>query len=102
MFGWFGDPLAVDMLSTLTCGFDPNPAHFCDPQIDNQIGRLAQAESTDPAGTADLAAALDHQITDLAPWVPLLTPRSVDATSQRVGNYQSQLGQVLLDQLWVR
>ena len=31
MFGWFGNPLAVDMLSTLTCGFDPNPAHFCDP-----------------------------------------------------------------------
>jgi hypothetical protein len=31
----------------------------------------------------------------------LFAPRSLDATSARVGNYQAQLGQVLLDQLWV-
>jgi len=101
MLGWFGDPLAVDMLSTLTCGSHPNPAHFCDRNIDAQIERLAELEPSDPAGTSDLASALDRKLTDQAPWVPLFTPWSVDATSTRVGNYQAQLGQVLLDQLWV-
>jgi peptide/nickel transport system substrate-binding protein len=101
MFAWFSDPLAVDMLSTLTCGYHQNPAHFCDRNIDAQIERLAELEPTDPAGTSDLAAGLDREITDEAPWVPLFAPRSVDATSARVGNYQVQLGQVLLDQLWV-
>jgi peptide/nickel transport system substrate-binding protein len=101
MFGWFSDPLAVDMLSTLTCGSLPNPAHFCDRNIDAQIERLAEHEPSDPAGTSDLAAELDRKLTDQAPWVPLFAPRSVDATSARVGNYQAQLGQVLMDQLWV-
>jgi peptide/nickel transport system substrate-binding protein len=101
MFGWFSDPLAVDMLSTLTCGSFPNAAHFCDRNIDAQIERLAEHEPSDPAGTSDLAAELDRKLTDQAPWVPLFAPRSVDATSARVGNYQAQLGQVLMDQLWV-
>ena len=101
LFGWFGDPLAVDMLSTLTCGYAQNPAHFCNHNIDAQIRQLAETEPTDPAGTSDLAASLDREITDQAPWVPLFAPRLVDVTSARVGNYQAQLGQVLLDQLWV-
>ena len=101
MFGWFSNPLAVDMLSTLTCGFQPNPAHFCDRNIDLQIERLAKDEPTNPGGTRDLAASIDREITDQAPGVPLFAPRTVDVTSARVGNYQAQLGQVLVDQLWV-
>jgi hypothetical protein len=34
--------------------------------------------------------------------VPLFTPRLLDLTSRRVGNYQVNQGAVLLDQLWVR
>jgi hypothetical protein len=48
------------------------------------------------------AAAIDREITNRAPWVPLITPRFVDLTSARVGNYQASGGGALLDQLWVR
>jgi len=102
MAGWFGSPLAIDALSTLTCGFVDNRAHFCDPAIDHQIDRLASIEPVDPDDAADLAARIDREITDQAPWVPLLTPETLNLTSARVGNYQSERGRVLIDQLWVR
>ena len=102
MFGWFGDVLAIDALSVNGCEFDPNPAHFCERGVDTQLSRLANEEPANPAGTAGLAEALDREITDNAPWVPLFTPTYADLTSTRVGNYQAQGGQALLDQLWVR
>ncbi len=38
-----------------------------------------------------------------APIVPLITPKLVDFTSARVGNYQfSQQFYMLVDQLWVK
>ena len=102
IFGWFGNVLAVDVLSAIGCHFDPNPAHFCDHGVDAQLRRLANEEPANPAGTAGLAEALDREITNDAPWVPLFTPTYADLTSTRVGNYQIQAGQALLDQLWVR
>ena len=102
LFGWFGIGIGVDMLDTLTCDFDPNPAHFCDPSVDAQIQHLSDIEPTDPAASTDLAAQIDREITDQAPWVPLFTPQTVDVTSARVGNYQTELGQLRIDQLWVQ
>lgn len=102
MFGWFGALLAVDNFATVECSYQPNPAHFCDHRIDAQIDRLAVTEPTDPGATRDLAAEIDREITDEAPWVPLLTPRFIDVTNARVGDYKGQLGVVQLDQLWVR
>ena len=64
--------------------------------------RASGEEPTDPAGSAGRAAAIDREITNRAPWVPLITPRFADLTSARVGNYQASGGAVLLDQLWVR
>jgi ABC-type transport system substrate-binding protein len=103
-FGWFGLALAVDTFSTLGCNAGAeNPAHFCDRQIDTQVARLAKQEPADPAGTAGVAAAVDREITNQAPWVPLFTPRFADLTSARVGNYEYNNGfSVSLDQLWVR
>ena len=102
MFGWFGITLAVDVLSASRCNFDPNPTHFCDLAIDAQLRQLTSEEPANPAGTVDLAAALDREITDSAPWVPLLTPAFADLTSSRVRNYQAQGGGALFDQLWVQ
>jgi len=66
------------------------------------LRRLRREEPSDPAGTAGRAAAIDREITKQAPWVQLVTPRFVDLTSARVGNYQEGGGATLLDQLWVR
>jgi YVTN family beta-propeller protein len=102
-YGWFGESLAVDALGSVGCHYAPNPAHFCDRHVDAQLAQLAAREPVDPAGTVRLAAAIDREITDRAPWVPLFTPRFADLTSARVGNYQYNSGfNVLLDQLWVR
>jgi hypothetical protein len=49
-----------------------------------------------------MAAKIDRELTDAAPWVPLFTPQLPDLTSARVGNYQDNNGFVLLDQLWVK
>ena len=90
------------MLGGVGCHFRDNPAHFCNARVDAQLTRLAKEEPADPAGSAALAAAIDREVTNLAPWVPLFTPRLADLTSTRVGNYQYNSGLVLLEQLWVR
>jgi YVTN family beta-propeller protein len=98
----FGIGAAADVLGSVDCHLQQNPAHFCNPRIDGQVARLKKQEPTDPASTAAFAATIDREITNKAPWVPLFTPRLVDVTSARVGNYQDNSGAVLLDQLWVR
>lgn len=102
LFGWLGNTLAVDILSTVGCKFGSgNPAHFCAPRIDAQVARL-QKEQPSPSA-AKLAATIDREIVDQAPWVPLFTPRFADLTSSRLGNYQvTPSGSELLDQMWVR
>jgi peptide/nickel transport system substrate-binding protein len=102
--GWFGGQLAVDWLGLLECSDAQHSdlAHFCNPRIDAQIARLAKEEPVDPAGTTALAAAIDRELTDQAPWVSLFTPSLADVTSARVGNYEDNNGTVLMDQLWVR
>jgi YVTN family beta-propeller protein len=102
IIGWYGSPMAIDTLATLTCGFQENRAKFCNPAIDAEIGHLADIEPSDPNRSVDLAARIDREITDLAPWVPLFNPQSLVLTSTRVGNYQSERGALLIDQLWVR
>jgi hypothetical protein len=46
---------------------------------------------------------VDRELTDAAPWVPLMVTKDVNFLSKRVGNYQDspQMG-MLIDQLWVR
>jgi YVTN family beta-propeller protein len=74
---------------------------FCHPGIDRLMSRADDLQATDPHATARVWAEVDHQITDLAPWVPFASLRSADFTSARAGNYQ-YAGGILLDQLWVR
>jgi peptide/nickel transport system substrate-binding protein len=102
VFGWFDASLAWDSLSVLTCDFDFNPAHFCDPRLDADIDQLGRTEPTDPEAASSLAERIDQQITDQAPWVPLFNPQTINLTSARVGNYQSERGRLLVDQLWVQ
>jgi YVTN family beta-propeller protein len=75
---------------------------FCDPQFDATVGSALAAESDKSTAVATLWAKADRLFTDQAPVVPLVTPRTTDFVSRRVGDYQynPQLG-VLLDQLWV-
>jgi peptide/nickel transport system substrate-binding protein len=110
-FPWVQDyPAPSDFITpVLTCGaFAPesqsnvNDAEFCDPAIDNAVQRAQALEPTAPGAANEAWAAIDQQITDSAPWLPLYNPRLDIATSSRVGNFQYHpFFGLLLDQLWV-
>jgi peptide/nickel transport system substrate-binding protein len=110
-YEWISDyPAASGFFSAvLSCASfhsdDPtnlNPSEFCDTGIDDQSQRAAAVQATNPDQAGVLWADVDRRTVDLAPWVPLVNPESVDVVSKRVGDYQSSppLG-VLFDQLWV-
>jgi peptide/nickel transport system substrate-binding protein len=80
-----------------------NGPEFCDPGIDRQMRRAQAEQLSDPTGSRALWQRVDREITDAAPWVPLMVTKDVNFLSKRVGNYQysPQMG-MLIDQLWVR
>jgi YVTN family beta-propeller protein len=110
--GWaFGypDPGAF-LAQTFSCAaFLPgnpdnlNPGAFCDPGIDRQMQKAQAEQLSDPTGSRARWQRVDREITDAAPWVPLMVTKDVNFLSKRVGNYQysPQMG-MLIDQLWVR
>jgi YVTN family beta-propeller protein len=103
--GWFGSLSAAELFTELDCRFTGNWARFCDARIEAQVRRLTREQASDPTAGTALAARIDREIVDRAPWVPLFTPRFADFVSKRVGNYQANTyasSSVLLDQLWVR
>ena len=76
---------------------------FCDPGIDRQMNQADQLQISNPQAAATIWATVDREITDLAPWVPLVSQRFADFTSARAGDYQyNPIWGILLDQLWVR
>jgi YVTN family beta-propeller protein len=79
-------------------------SQFCDLRIDRLMRRALAEELSDPAGSRALWQRVDREITDAAPWVPLMASKNVSVLSKRVGNYQYSPVAVamLIDQLWVR
>jgi peptide/nickel transport system substrate-binding protein len=80
-----------------------NLSQFCDPRIDRQMRRADAEQQSDPIGSRARWQQVDRELTDAAPWVPLIVTKDVNFLSKRVGNYQySQANGMLIDQLWVR
>ena len=111
-FSWYQDyPAPSDFIDPLfTCGsFLPrnrnniNAAEFCDPRIDAQARQALALEQRAPAVAAGRWAAIDRELVNKAPWVPLYNPRDLTVLSARVGNYQFHpYWDLLIDQVWVR
>jgi YVTN family beta-propeller protein len=82
----------------------PDSSQFCDPGIDRQMRRAQAERLSDPTGSRALWQRVDREITDAAPWVPLIASENVSVLSKRVGNYQYSPAatSMLIDQLWVR
>jgi peptide/nickel transport system substrate-binding protein len=110
--GWSTDyPTANDFLGKLTCGYfipgdglnTTNASEHCDRAFDAQVGRAASLETRAPQTAHALWAQLDRHITDLAIWLPTITPNAIDLVSRRVANHYSYhpVWGVLLDQLRV-
>jgi YVTN family beta-propeller protein len=80
-----------------------NTAEFCDPGIDASAAAAIATEPTSPVLAASRWAAVDHRLTDEAPWVSLYYPRDLTVLAARVGNYEYHpYWNLLIDQLWVR
>jgi ABC-type transport system substrate-binding protein/DNA-binding SARP family transcriptional activator len=110
--GWSADyPSAGDFIGKLACSnFVPgngqatsDASEFCDHAVDEQIDRAAQLQTADPLAAAASWARLDQELTNLAIWLPTVTPNETDLISSRTGNYQyNPVWGPLIDQLWVR
>jgi ABC-type transport system substrate-binding protein/DNA-binding SARP family transcriptional activator/DNA-binding beta-propeller fold protein YncE len=110
-FTWEQDyPAPSDFIAVLlTCrAFLPksqsnlNDSEFCDPAVDSAVQHAQALEPTAPGSANEAWAAIDRQITDQAPWLPIYNPRLDVATSSRVGNYQYHpFFGLMLDELWV-
>jgi ABC-type transport system substrate-binding protein/DNA-binding SARP family transcriptional activator len=111
-FGWeadypagsaFFEPLFTCVAYRPDAPYDMNPAGYCDPQIDDQISRASSLQTVNVAAANRAWRQLDTEVTQDAPWIPLVNPLGIDVVSARVGNYQrNPVFGVLLDQLWVR
>jgi peptide/nickel transport system substrate-binding protein len=109
---WAPDyPAASNFLSFFACGaFEPanqnniNVAEICNTQIDRTVHQaLTHQTIYAPGASGTRWAAVDHLVTDLGPWAPIVNARDAVVVSRRVGNVQSnpQWG-VLFDQMSVR
>jgi peptide/nickel transport system substrate-binding protein len=112
-FEWIEDyPAPSDFIDPLfTCrSFVPgnpqttfNVAEFCDPRIDAQTRQALALQAQGLAAATGRWAAIDRELVDQAPWVPLYNPRDLTLLSARTGNYQFHpYWNLLIDQLWVR
>jgi ABC-type transport system substrate-binding protein/DNA-binding SARP family transcriptional activator len=109
--GWGADyPSANNFLGRLTCRCyvpadgvaNTDASDFCDPAYDIQVARAAALQETDLLAADALWARLDHRLTDLAIWLPTVTPNETDLLSSRVRNYQYHpIWGALIDQLWL-
>jgi ABC-type transport system substrate-binding protein/DNA-binding SARP family transcriptional activator len=110
--GWSADYDSADtFIGKLTCAYyvpgnsiaTDDPGGLCDPGLDRRIAQAAAEQTSDPAAATGLWARLDRQLTDLAIWVPTVTPNEVDFLSKRVRNYQfNPVWGALVDQFWIR
>ena len=109
---WYQDyPAASDFLHILFgCeSFHPgsdssiNIAGFCNKAINDQMHKALKLEQEDFPAANKLWGKIDHQVTDQSPMATLFTPRHIDFTSKRVGNFVfSKQFYWLVDQSWVQ
>ena len=72
----------MTFIGKLTCAYfvpgdsvaTDDASGFCDPSLDQQITRAAAEQTSNPAAAAGQWARLDRQLTDLAIWIPTVTP----------------------------
>jgi peptide/nickel transport system substrate-binding protein len=108
---WYQDyPAPSDFLNVLLgCGSihpnsdaSPNIAEFCDPAIQRQINRAESIEATQPAAATALWTQVDHEDTNMAPWVDLYNPKQIDVLSRNVHGYEwGPQWYIMIDRLWL-
>ena len=109
---WYQDyPAASDFLNVLlgcasfTPGSDSsiNMTGFCDKKIQAQMDEALKTEQTSFDEANTMWAAIDQEMMEQSPLVPIMTPKLIDFLSKDTGNYQfSKQFYMLVSQLWVK
>ena len=109
---WYQDyPAASDFLNVLLgCGSfhegsdsSINISGFCDEKIDGMMQDALLTEQTSMDEANAKWAEVDKAVMTASPTAPIFTPKLIDFTSKRVGNYQfSKQFYMLVSQLWVQ
>ncbi|MDM9620253.1 ABC transporter substrate-binding protein [Rhizobium sp. S96] len=109
---WYKDyPAASDFLHILFgCasfreGSDAsiNISGFCDAGIDAKMQKALDLGVTDQKAADALWAEIDREVTDQAPAVGLFTPKRLDFTSKRLGNFMfNRQFNWMITQAWVQ
>jgi ABC-type oligopeptide transport system substrate-binding subunit len=95
--GWSADyASANDFIGKLTCRYfipangpaTTDASQFCDFAADAKIAHAASLEATDPSAAAANLSQIDRELTDLAIWLPTVTPNEVGLVSRCVGDHQ--------------
>ena len=72
-----------------SCGGGNGNGFYCNPRLDREMQQATQLELRNPAQIHERSGtSVDRQLTDDAVWVPTVTPREVDLTSNRLHNYE--------------
>jgi YVTN family beta-propeller protein len=103
-FPWLADyPAPSTFFGLFACGAAPNPARFCDRELDRMVAEASRLQLTDPGAADARWARVERRVVDKAPAVAMYNLLNVDVLSSRVGNYRNvPLLGTLLDQAWVR
>lgn len=101
--GWSSDYPTESgfIVPVLSC--DSDGSEFCDSDLDRRMDEAARLQLTDLAAAHAQWTSIEHDITDRAPWVPLVSRSWVNLVSERLGNFEvnPEWGP-LLDQMWVQ
>jgi peptide/nickel transport system substrate-binding protein len=103
--GWVSDYPAESgfILPVLSCDSrSTSGSQFCDTAVERRMHEATRLQLSDLAAAHRLWTSVEHDITDSAPWVPLVNRSWVNLVSERLGNFQvnPQWG-TIIDQMWV-
>ena len=94
--------LACDAFE-LGTDYNHNAGFYCDPSLDRQVDRAQRLQAWRPQRAAALWKRIERRLVNQAVWLPMVTPRTTDLVSRRVGTYQFHpVWGLLVDQLWGR
>ena len=76
---------------------------FCDHWLDRRMDEAGRLQVSDLSAAHRRWVSIEHELTDAAPWVPLVNRSWVNLVSERLGDFQvnPQWGP-LIDQMWVQ
>jgi peptide/nickel transport system substrate-binding protein len=71
--------------------------------MDHRMDEASRLQLTDLAAAHRQWTSIEHDLTDLAPWAPLVSRTWMNFVSERIGNFQvnPEWGP-LVDQMWVQ